>query len=39
MQERLNLVNGELTIDSGAGRGTLIRARVPRVGAAVPVHR
>jgi PAS domain S-box-containing protein len=30
MQERLKLVNGELTIDSGAGRGTLIRARAPR---------
>jgi signal transduction histidine kinase len=39
MQERLNLVNGKLTIDSGAGCGTLIRARVPRVGAAPPEHR
>ena len=30
MQERLKLVNGELLIDSGAGGGTFIRARVPR---------
>jgi PAS domain S-box-containing protein len=29
MQERLKLVNGTLTIDSGEGRGTLICARVP----------
>jgi PAS domain S-box-containing protein len=29
MRERLKLVNGELTIDSGIG-GTLVRARVPR---------
>lgn len=31
MRERLKLVNGELTIDSGGG-GTVVRARVPRTG-------
>jgi PAS domain S-box-containing protein len=31
MRERLNLVSGELTIESGVG-GTLVRARVPRTG-------
>jgi PAS domain S-box-containing protein len=29
MQERLKLVNGELSVDSGPQRGTTIRARVP----------
>jgi PAS domain S-box-containing protein len=29
MQERLKLVQGELTIDSAPGRGTVIRARIP----------
>jgi PAS domain S-box-containing protein len=29
MQERMKLVNGTLTIDSGEGRGTVICARVP----------
>jgi len=33
MQERLKLVHGELTIDTGVGHGTRIRARVPRVAA------
>lgn len=29
MRERLSLVGGELTIDSGSGRGTTVLARVP----------
>ena len=29
MQERLRLVNGDLAIESGAGSGTTVRARVP----------
>jgi signal transduction histidine kinase len=37
MQERLKLVNGELSIDSQRERGTLIHARVP-LGAAGPAH-
>ena len=30
MQERLKVVHGELTIDTGLGHGTRVRARVPR---------
>jgi signal transduction histidine kinase len=29
MHERVKLVDGELSIDSARGRGTLVRARVP----------
>jgi two-component system sensor histidine kinase DegS len=29
MRERLRLVNGELSIQSTAGRGTIVLARVP----------
>jgi signal transduction histidine kinase len=29
MQERLNLVNGKMAIESSLGKGTTIRARVP----------
>jgi signal transduction histidine kinase len=36
MQERLDLVNGQLTIESRPGGGTIVRARVPRPAAAGP---
>jgi signal transduction histidine kinase len=29
MTERMKLVDGELSIDSGPGRGTTVRARAP----------
>jgi signal transduction histidine kinase len=36
MNERLKLVNGEVSIDSQPGRGAIIRARVPRPASAKP---
>ena len=39
MQERLKLVHGELTVDTKAGHGTRIRARVPRAAAGRPPER
>ena len=34
MRERASLVGGELEIESEAGRGTIVRLRVPQVSAA-----
>ena len=39
MQERLALVQGQLMIDSAAGRGTRIEARVPELPSLAPSGR